>query len=78
MTDSVKDFKYRLFYVRPLNDAAKKEVAELDEKVLVGKQKFPLSCSQGHLKYNGSEYACRVKSRRGGCSDPANAVEVGG
>lgn len=42
VTDSVKDFKYQVFYVRPVNNAAKAEVAELNDKGRMIKSKFPL------------------------------------
>lgn len=53
VTDSVKDFKYRFFYVRPMNEAAKKEVAELDEKGQVVKRKFPFSWMEEHFNNEG-------------------------
>lgn len=54
--------------MRPLNDAAKKEVAALDEKGLLVKHKFPLSWTWEHFKYDESEYACWAKSLFGGDS----------
>lgn len=62
VTDSVKDFKYWFFYVRPKIDATKKMVVELDEKGLVVKHKFSLSWTKDHFKYEGFEYACQAKS----------------
>lgn len=61
MTDSVKDFKYQFFYVKLVNDAAKKEVAELEEKGSLLKRKFPFSWMQDHFKYHGFEYAWHAK-----------------
>lgn len=57
VTDSVRDFKYYYFYAKPINEATKKEVAELNSEGEVMKSLFPLSWSNEHFDLESTEYA---------------------
>lgn len=53
VNNSNKDFKDKLFYVRPMNGATNMEVGEFDEKGPVLKPLFPLPWTKDNLSRTG-------------------------
>lgn len=57
--DSLRDFKYSFFFVGPLNDAARKEVARFNERGEVVEHLFPTSWSREHFKFGTKDFSCQ-------------------
>lgn len=64
--------------VNPINDAARKEVAELDDKGLVGKHHSPLSWTGDHFKRDGPSLLGDPRPCWRGSSDSPNPFGLGG